>query len=106
MRLEIYRRADGVVIAMLYGIAPSPLVAAQGQGMEHIGACRVPPETLSAAAFAALGQHGWAALAGEEAQVLWAAAWARRGRTDTELGESLIETAIAEACRTRVAARG
>lgn len=101
MRLEIYRRDDGAVVAMLYGVAPSPLVAARGQGMEHVGACRVPPECLSATAFATLGRDGWALLDGEEAQVLFAAARARRGRTDTELGDSLIETAIAAACRGR-----
>lgn len=70
MRMELYRRQDGALVALLHGIHLSPAIASRGYGMELLGVCRLPQASLSDRFFRVLGREGWAEAHGEDRSLL------------------------------------
>lgn len=99
MRLELFQRADGAIVALLHGVASEVPAFAAGDHLERLGECRLPASSLSRAYVTALGRNGWAVATGEDQDLLRLAGYVASRRGSSAPGGSLLEVAIDLACR-------
>lgn len=83
MRFDLYRRADGQLLAVPSVFMPGAFVEDEPE-LEIAGQVRIPPEAVSNDVLLALGLHGYAELQGSDLELFNAALGASRVQPGAE----------------------